>query len=83
MNKFRFSQPILIKVPNIKFQENLSSGSGTDTHRQMDMIKPAGTLLNYANMTKNFLLATILEEKFLLEYCAPRTLSDIQKQLFL
>jgi hypothetical protein len=49
--KFGFSRQIFIKVPNVKFQGNLSSGNRADTCGQTDKqthMKQIGAFRNYA-----------------------------------
>lgn len=50
--QIRFSQHIFIKVSNIKFDANPSSGSQLDKCRWMHMIKLLGTFQDYVKATK-------------------------------
>jgi hypothetical protein len=50
LNKFGFSWQIFVKLPNIKFHKNPSSGSRTDACGQMDMTKVVGAFADSVNV---------------------------------
>jgi len=53
--KLEFSQQFFEKYSNIKFHENLSSGSRVVPCRRMEMTKLIATFSNFANVPKKLI----------------------------
>jgi hypothetical protein len=56
--KFEFSQQVLEKYSNVKYNENPSSGSRVVTSGRTDMTKPIVAFRNFANALKNVIPVT-------------------------
>jgi hypothetical protein len=60
VTKVGYSQKILRKVTNIKFNLNTYSGNCADPHGQTDMIKLLGAFCSYVNKPKKHLEDTCI-----------------------